>query len=61
MEEDERNKYLQSRHKKIVAIEAKLISKQQNEMSALRKKIESGMNERLKQRELEHTKYNYPL
>lgn len=57
MEEDEREKYMQSRHKKIVAAEAKLIQKQQNEMSALRKKVESTMNERLKQREFEHNKY----
>ena len=26
-------------------------------MNALRKKIETGMNERLKQREIEHNKY----
>ena len=57
MEEDEREKYMQQRHKKIVACEAKLIQKQQNEMSALRKKIEATMNERLKQREYEHNKY----
>ena len=47
---------MQSRHKKIVAAEAKLIQRQQNEMAALRKKIESNMNERLKTRELEHNK-----
>ena len=41
MEEEERDRYLQSRHKKIVAAEAKLIQKQQNEMNALRKKVES--------------------
>lgn len=56
MEEDEREKNLQMRHKKIVAAEAKLIQKQQNEMNALRKKIEANMNERLKQRENEHNK-----
>jgi len=39
-----------------VAAEAKLITKQQNEMNALRKKIEAGMNEKLKQREAEHNK-----
>jgi hypothetical protein len=47
---------MQSRHKGIVAAEAKLIQKQQNEMSALKKKIESNMGERLKQREFEHNK-----
>ena len=56
MEEEEREKYMQQRHKKIVSVEAKLIQKQQNEMSAFRKKIESTMNERLKQREFEHNK-----
>ena len=56
MDEEERDKYMQQRHKKIVAAEAKLIQKQQNEMSALKKKIESTMNERLKQREFEHNK-----
>jgi hypothetical protein len=48
MEEDERDKAIQARHKKIVAAEAKLIQKQQNEMNALRKKIEGNMNEKLK-------------
>ena len=47
-----------NRHKKIVAAEAKLIQKQQNEMLALRKKIEANMNEKLKQRENEHNKYD---
>jgi hypothetical protein len=45
-----------NRHKKIVAAEAKPIQKQQNEMLALRKKIEANMNEKLKQRENEHNK-----
>ncbi len=57
LEEDEREKNLQQRHKKIVAAEAKLIQKQQHEMNALRSKIESHMNEKLKQREYEHNKY----
>lgn len=48
---------MQQRHKKIVAAEANIIHKQQNEMSALRKKVESNMNARLKQREYEHNKY----
>jgi len=56
MEDEERDRYMQSRHKKIVAAEATLIQKQANEMNALRKKIETGMNERLKQREIEHNK-----
>lgn len=56
MEEDEKQKHMANRHKKIVAAEAKLIQKQQNEMLALRKKIEANMNEKLKQRENEHNK-----
>lgn len=56
MDEEERERYMQQRHKKIVAAEATLIQKQTNEMSALRKKVETGMNERLKQREIEHNK-----
>ena len=56
MEEEERERYMQQRHKKIVAAEATLIYKQANEMNVLRKKIETGMNERLKQREIEHNK-----
>lgn len=46
--EQEREKYMQQRHKKIVSAEAKLIQKQQNEMGALRKKIDATMNGRLK-------------
>lgn len=38
------------RAKKMAAAEAKLISKQQNEMAALRKRIEAGENEQKKQR-----------
>ena len=30
-------------------------------MNALRKKIETGMNERLKQREIEHNKYVFNI
>jgi hypothetical protein len=44
MLEEERDRYMQQRHKKIVAAEAKLIQKQQNEMNALRKKVDSTMN-----------------
>ena len=47
---------MQERQKKIISAEAKLISKQQNEMNALKKKLESNLNERLKLRETEHNK-----
>jgi len=43
-------------HKKILASEAHIISRQQNEMAALKKKLEARMNERLKLREIEHNK-----
>ena len=56
LEQEEREKYMQQRHKKIVVAEAKMLTKQQNEMAALRKKIDANMNERLKQRESEHNK-----
>ena len=42
--------------KKVLASESTLISRQQNEMAALRKKLEGRMNERLKLREVEHNK-----
>ena len=45
---------MNSRHKKIVAAEAKLIQKQQNEMHAMRKKQEMVMAEKLKIRDHEH-------
>jgi len=45
---------MDTRHKKILAAEAKLMQKQQVEMNALRKKLEGKMNERLKLREVEH-------
>lgn len=47
---------MKERHKKIIAQEAKLIQKQQNEMNALKKKLEANLNERLKLRETEHNK-----
>ena len=47
---------MRERHKKIIASEAKLIQKQQNEMNALKKKLEGNLNERLKLRETEHNK-----
>jgi|TARA_B110000305_G_C19285107_1_gene561312 predicted nuclease with TOPRIM domain len=56
MEAGEREKYMKDRHKKIIAAEAKLIQKQQNEMNALKKKLEGNLNERLKLRETEHNK-----
>ena len=43
-----------NRDKKIMASETKLMQKQQNEMSALRKKIERKINEELKKREQAH-------
>ena len=42
---------MENRHKKILAAEAKMMQKQQNEMNALRKKLENKMNEYLKKRE----------
>lgn len=56
LEIKEREKYMKERHKKIIAAEAKLIQKQQNEMNALKKKLEGNLNERLKLRENEHNK-----
>ena len=41
MERDEQEKHLNNRHKKIVASEATLITRQQNEMSALKKKLDA--------------------
>lgn len=54
VEEKERQTHMETRHKKILAAEAKLMQKQQNEMNALRKKLENKMNEFLKKREQEH-------
>lgn len=56
LEGEEREKYMAERQKKIIASEAKLIAKQQNEMFALKKKLEANLNERLKVRETEHNK-----
>lgn len=56
LEATEREKYMKERHQKIIASEAKLIQKQQNEMNALKKKLEGNLNERLKLREVEHNK-----
>lgn len=51
IEERERQDHMESRHKKILAAEAKLMQKQQNEMHGLTKKLEAKMNEFLKKRE----------
>ena len=56
LENEEREKYMKERSKKIIASEAQLIQKQQNEMNALKKKLEANLNERLKLRETEHNK-----
>ena len=42
---------MDNRQKKILAAETKLMQKQQNEMNALRRKLENKMNEYLKKRE----------
>ena len=42
---------MENRQKKILAAETKLMQKQQNEMGALRRKLENKMNEYLKKRE----------
>lgn len=54
LERDEYDRYMNVRHKKIVAAEAKLIQRQQNEMHATRKKQEAIMSEKLKIRDHEH-------
>lgn len=56
LEKEEQERHLQNRHKKIVAAEAKLITQQQNQMAALRKRIEAAESEQRKQREQEHDK-----
>ena len=50
----ETDQHMINREKKILASETKLMQKQQNEMSALRKKIERKINEELKKREQSH-------
>ena len=45
---------MENRHKKILALEAKLMQKQEMEMGALRRKLENKVNEFLKKREQEH-------
>jgi hypothetical protein len=56
LELQERDAYMNQRHKKMIAAEAKLIQKQQLAMNALKKKLEANLNERLKLRETEHNK-----
>ena len=56
LEQTEREQYMIDIHKKILASEAHMMSKQSNEMNALKKKLEGRMNERLKLREVEHNK-----
>ena len=56
LEDKERSQFMIDVHKKILASEAHLMSKQTNEMNALKKKLEGRMNERLKVREVEHNK-----
>ena len=48
--------YNDMRHKQILASEAKLMQKQANEMAAHKKRLELRMNERLKEREIEHNR-----
>lgn len=56
LEAKEREQYMIEVGKKVLASESTLINRQQNEMAALRKKLEGRMNERLKLREVEHNK-----
>jgi hypothetical protein len=52
----EQGMYEEARHKKILAAETKLMNKHENEMAAHKKRLELRMNERLKEREIEHNK-----
>jgi hypothetical protein len=56
LEEKEKDLYMVEVQKKVLSSDANLMARQQNEMSALRKKLEGRMNERLKLREVEHNK-----
>lgn len=56
LEEKEREQFMVDVHKKILSSEAHMMTRQSNEMSALKKKLEARMNERLKLREVEHNK-----
>ena len=56
MEQEELDRHLANRQKKMVAAEATLINRQSTEMLAVRKKIESLENGQLKQREDEQNK-----
>lgn len=52
----EREKFAKQRNQKLITAEATMITKQQNEMNALKKKLESNLNERMRLREAEHSK-----
>jgi len=56
LEEKEREQFSVACSKKILASEAQLMQRQQNEINALKKKLEGRMNETLKLREVEHNK-----
>lgn len=56
LEEEEIEKFAEERQKKMVTAEATMIQKQQQEMNALKKKLESALNAKLKVREQEHSK-----
>lgn len=53
LEMKERDRFMMEREKKIVALENKIIKKQEVEMESLRKRIIAGENEQKKQRALE--------
>lgn len=54
LEERERQQYMVDVHRKILASESTLLARQGNEMAALKKKLEARMNEKLKEREVQH-------
>jgi len=56
LEAKEREQFDADCSKKILASESHLMQKQQNELNALKKKLEGRMNEFLKLREVEHNK-----
>merc|ERR1711964_860867 len=52
-EKDELEKWLKTRAHKLAAAEAKFLARQNTELQALKKKIQSGADEQRKQRALE--------
>jgi hypothetical protein len=56
MEQDEQEKHLANRSKKIISAEATLMNKQQNELKALIKKNQAIEDGQLKMRDVEHNK-----